>query len=664
MPSTPHHSLCAEDTHTCLSWILVAVACAAVAAGQIGATENLATESYFQADETASAQPSQNSATELTPHTWDLTDLYPTLTDWEEATESIGSQLEQLKSCQGKELKKRDFVTQCMQRFTATLENLFQAYTYASLAADIDLRNTEWQSRSQKVDLLYNQIQKIAANLEPALVENGNKLIKWSQSKHGPLAVYDQYFSDLLRRSKHILPPKQEQILAEASGPLQKFSETYSVLMNAEIPWPTLATPEGEELLLNSQGYSVGRQSFDREFRQLVFATFFGTLQKFGQTMGNLLAGQVRSHVVQARVRGYDSALQARLYRDNLPMEVYSNLVAAANDTLPSLHRYFKFRQQQLRLNNLTYYDIYPPLVPSLDRKFSIDQAQLLILEALKPLGQDYITRLKHGMSQRWVHLYPQQGKRSGAYMNGGAYRIHPYILMNFDEKFSGVSTLAHEWGHAIHSLLANESQPFTKADYSTFTAEMAAILPQTLLIDHLIRTASTPEEELYYLSEAMEDIRGTFYRQTMFAEFEQKIHQLAEQDQVLNSSVLAEVYGTLVRHYHGTEQHIVTVPEYINYEWAYIPHFYYNFYVFQYATSMAAAFYLADQITQNPEQGAETFSRILKAGGSDYPFELLQDAGVDMSDLDTFKAVGRRMNWLLERAEQALSKVEGNYFP
>lgn len=588
---------------------------------------------------------------------WDLTDLYPNLDEWETAMQQIREEMNDLQTCRG-QVASSKMLIHCMTSFTATLQKLLRAHVYASLKADADTNDQIAQRHRQQADLLYNEMEKIASFYEPELTAKGARILKLTRAGK-PLEDYDFYFSDLLRKSKHTLSVKEERILAEAEGPFQEFYETYNVLMNAEIPWPQMATPEGKEILLNSQGYGAARQSLDREYRALIFNTYFSTLQKFSQTAGNLLSGQVRSQVAVAQVRGYQSALDASLYHDNLPPAVYTTLVETTRASLPSLHRYFRFRREMMNLPFLNYYDIYPPLVPALERTFSLEAGNHLVLQAVGSLGADYSRMMHDSMAKNWVHPNPAPGKRSGAYMNGSAYDVHPYILLNYNESFHDVSTLAHEWGHALHSLYSNKHQPFTKADYSTFTAEMAAILPQTLLIDHMIEQATSPEERLYYLTQAMEDIRGTFYRQAMFAEFEQQIHTMAEKGKVVDAMSLSKAYGALVREYHGTERDLVDIPSYIDYEWVTIPHFYYNFYVFQYATSMAASFYMAEEIRTKGKPAVTRFLDILRAGNSDYPYNLLKKAGIDMADADIYKAVAQRLEYLLDQAQRVRNDMD-----
>lgn len=612
-----------------------------------------------QAQPSQPAQPLQQAPLAGPSEVWDLQALYPNAGDWELAMKEISAQTEELEKCRGQVATSARTLEQCLPLFTRTLQKVLRAYVYAQIGSDQDLRDAAWQRRVQQGQLAYNALQKISSFYEPELIDRGKSILKWSR-KSKPLAPYAFYFADLLRRSDHTLHAEGETLLAGAEANAGQFNEAYSTLMNAEIPWPQLATPSGEEVLLNSQGYSQERQSLDRGYRALVFERFFSTLRQFSKTSGHLLSGQIRHQAYVARTRNFSSALQARLHSDNLPPAVYDTLVQTTRQTLPTLQRYFRFRQRMLGVNQLRYYDLYPPLVPALNRKFPLQEGAALLLEALAPLGGDYTDRLRRGLGQRWMHVRPSPGKRSGAYMNGSAYAVHPYILLNYADGFGDVSTLAHEWGHAIHTLYTNENQPFAKADYSTFTAELAAILPQTLLIDHMIAQAPTPQERLFYLAEAMEDIRGTFYRQTMFAEFEQQMHEMAEKDEVVDAASLSAAYRQLVREYHGSDAGGVAIPSYIQYEWAYIPHFYYNFYVFQYATSMAAAFYLSEQIRKEGAPAAERFLNILRAGGSDYPYQILKKAGVDMADPQVYRAVAGRMEYLLTQAELTLAEVEG----
>jgi len=364
-----------------------------------------------------------------------------------------------------------------------------------------------------------------------------------------------------------------------------------------------------------------------------------------------VLNTEVQANVFQAKARNYESVLTQQLGEENLPEAVYRSLVAEVNNSLPTLHRYFKLRARILGIEDMGYYDIYPPLV-ELDTDFGVEESKRITLEVLKPLGEEYNQHLKTALDANWAHVYPQPGKRSGAYMNGSVYDVHPYVLLNHNDDYNALSTYAHEWGHAVHSMLANRAQPFEKANYSTFTAEMASIINEILLEEHVIAHAETKKEKLFYLGQALEAVRGTFYRQTMFAEFELRIHEAVEAGEPLTGTRLSEIYGDLLRRYHGHEEGVVTIDEPYTMEWAYIPHFYYDFYVFQYATSMSGASWFAEKFLAGDESVRDDFIDVLKAGGSNYAYEILRSAGLDMASPEPYKATVRRMEDIMDRIE------------
>jgi len=342
-------------------------------------------------------------------------------------------------------------------------------------------------------------------------------------------------------------------------------------------------------VLLNQAGYIRNRALPNRDDRKLVFDSFWNTWNEYKDSLGMILNSEVQANVFQAKARNYDSVLTQQLSEENLPEQVYRTLVEEVNNSLPTLHRYFKLRAKILGIDEMRYYDIYPPLV-EMDTDFGIEESKRITLEVLKPLGEEYNQHLQTALSANWAHVYPQPGKRSGAYMNGSVYDVHPYVLLNHNDDYNSLSTYAHEWGHAVHSMLANAAQPFEKAGYSTFTAEMASIINEILLEEYVIENAQTREEKLFYLGQALEAVRGTFYRQTMFAEFELKIHETVEAGEPLTGARMSEIYGDLLRRYHDHVGGTVIIDDAYTMDWAYIPHFYYNFYVFQYATSMSGA--------------------------------------------------------------------------
>ena len=379
-----------------------------------------------------------------------------------------------------------------------------------------------------------------------------------------------------------------------------------------------------------------------------MFDEFWKAYGGFRTSLGASLAAKLKGDIFAMKSRGYASSLEMALDGPNIPTGVYRTLVAETNAGLPQLHRYFELRRRMLGLPDMHYYDIYPPLV-SLDRTYTLDEMRSVTLAAMRPLGRAYVDTLSRATAAKWLDPWPRPGKRSGAYMNGGVYDVHPYLLLNLSNQYDGLSTYAHEWGHAMHSLLAKEAQPYELSGYATFTAEIASTAAEQLLFTHVMGEARTREEKLFYLGQQMENIRGTFFRQAMFAEFELKIHEMAETGEGLSGERFSEVYYDLLTRYHGPN---VTMDVAYASEWAFISHFYRDFYVYQYATSIAAGVAFGRRIQEGGAREAERYLGVLRAGGSDYPTEILRKAGLDMTTPDPYRALVATFKDILDQAE------------
>ena len=386
-----------------------------------------------------------------------------------------------------------------------------------------------------------------------------------------------------------------------------------------------------------------------------MFDAYWSTWREYRNTVGAILGSHVQTQVSLARARNHDSVLSRELFQDNLPPDVYRTLVAEVNRALPTLHRYFRLRARMLGVKQLHYYDIYPPMV-DLDRQFDIETTKRLTLDAMSILGDDWVDMQRAGMDQRWAHVYPTQGKRSGAYMSGFAYDVHPYLLLNHNDDYASLSTYAHEWGHAMHTLYARQAQPFDTASYATFIAEIPSTSLELILQDYMFRTARSTEEKLFYLGYGLESMRGTFFRQTMFAEFELALFDAAERGEALSGERMTEMYGELLRRYHGHDQGVVVIDDLYANEWMFIPHFYRNMYVFQYATSQTAGTALYAKIVSDPQTGVANYKNLLRAGGSDYPYDLLTAAGVDLATPEPYRAVVAKMNQIMDDMERMLA--------
>ncbi len=591
-----------------------------------------------------------------TPTEWNLGDLYPDIDSWDKARNEIAARITTLDDCKGQLSKSAEKLGECLTNITNTYKELLHLYVYAFLAKDTDLGNSEFRERASITQTLATQFDEAISYVNPELVAIGEKQLNHFISSSDALADHDFYIRNTLRQAKHILSPDEERIIAATTDALGTASSAYEVLTNAEMPWPEVTLSSGEKVTLNAPGYTKSRTLENREDRKLVFNKFWETYQNYRQTLAITLEGQVKNNVLMAKLRGFDSALKRALSEDNIPEDVYRALISTVNNNLGSLHRLISLRQRMLNIDETHYYDVYPSVI-SLDREYNLEETKALAISALKPLGEDYIKTFTHATSQDWMHVYPSPGKRSGAYVMGAAYDTHPYMLLNFDNTLESVSTYTHEWGHAMHSLLANQNQPFTKADYATFTAEIASTANEVLLFDYLRKNAANNKERLYYLFKELAQLRGTFFRQAQFSEFELAIHEHVENGGALSGDKLNVMYGDILKRYYGHEQGVMNIDDTFAVEWAYIPHFYRNFYVYQYATSISAAYFLTDRILSDGEEAQQQFLNILRAGGSDYPYKILLDAGVDMASPDVYQAVIHRMETLMDEVEAILDK-------
>jgi oligoendopeptidase F len=588
---------------------------------------------------------------------WDLSDLYPDLAAWEAARVAAAEQITQLEKLQGTLGQSSQSLLKASDQISAVYKEVVRVYIHASLRADTDTRNAENEERSQLAANLFTDFSAAISWYNPELLAIGEEKIALFLQKQPNLSKHNFGVIDALRRAPHTRQQDIETFLAKTGQLTSAPNSIYSVFANANMPWPEVTLSNGKKITLSQAGYSAGRQAQSREDRKMVFDEFWSTWQDYEATLGAIMNAQIQGLAFKTKARKYESSLGRALFDDNMPPKVYETLVEEVNQSLPTLHRYFKLRKRMLGIKDeMRYYDIYPPLV-NLEKQFTIEDSITVTRKALAPLGLEYMAAYDLGVKSRWMHVFPSAGKRSGAYMSGGAYDVHPYVLLNHNNDFESASTFAHEYGHAVHSVLANKAQPWETAGYSTFIAETASIMNEMLLQDMVIAEAKTDKEKLFYLGIGLEALRGTFFRQTMFAEFELKINQEVESGNVLTGSKLTQMYLELLKRYHGHDQNVVTIDDLYGIEWAYIPHFYYDFYVFQYATSIAAASNLAKKIRSGNQKAQQDFINLLKAGGSDYPYKLMKNAGIDMATPAPYRALVERMNAIMDEMEVILDK-------
>jgi oligoendopeptidase F len=586
---------------------------------------------------------------------WDLTDLYPGADAWSEVyakTKAAADKLERYRGTLGRDAAA---MFSALDAISATSKESERLNVYAALKADEDLRVADAQERRQQAQALTTLIGEKTAWVAPEIIKIGAaKVLAFEVDRKELKQRFGFYLADILRSAPHTLGAQAEGVLASAGDLLAQPSAIHGLLADAEIPYPQFTLLTGESVRLDESAYETYRQANDRDERKAVFDAFWGSWQKFEGTFGATLTTQLMGDVFTAKSRKFDSALSASLFRSNMPESVYRTLVAQTNAALPTLHRYLKMRKERLGItDDLRYYDNYPPMFPlAKPPQFSVAESEAITQAALAPMGEDYLALLRKGFAGHWMNVLPHQGKASGAYMNGSAYDVHPYLLLNHTNDYRSLSTFAHEWGHAVHTQLTRASQPYENSNYSTFIAESASIGNEMLLNDYMVAHAKDKAEKLYYLGEGLESIRQTYFRQVMFAEFELAIHEEVEKGHPLSGARLTDMYCGLVKRYYGEAQGVMKIDPSYCIEWAIVPHFYYDFYVWQYATSMAGAAQFTDAILKQGPPARARFITMLRAGGSDYAYELYKKAGIDMASAAPYQALAARMNRLMDEIE------------
>ena len=589
---------------------------------------------------------------------WDLSALYPSVESWNEAREEVLANLDDVDALRGTLGDSADSLYRALSTISAISKAASRVNTYASLNADEDLRATAAQERRQLAQIMVSRFSEATAWVQPELLSVGAEVINAYLREDERLDRFAYQLDNVLRNAPHTLGEEAEETLAYFTQTFSAPNGIYSIIANSDIPWPEIELSSGETVRVDSAGYSRWRGVANRADRKLVFDSFWNTWKDYRNSVGSVLNTHIQTQVALAKARNYDSVLQRELFQDNLPEAVYRTLVREVNSALPTLHRYFRLRARMLGVEQMRYYDIYPPLV-SLDKTFDLETSKDITLAAMSVLGDDWVDMQRKAMDERWMHVYPQRGKRSGAYMNPGAYDVHPFILLNHNDDYESLSTFAHEWGHAMHTLYAKQAQPYETANYAIFLAEIPSTSLELILQDYMTEHAESIDEKLYYLGFGLESMRGTFFRQTMFAEFELALYEAAERGEALSGEGITEIYGEILRRYHGHEDNVVLIDELYENEWMFVPHFYYNMYVFQYATSKTAGTALYTRIKEDPEDGVENYKNLLRAGGSDYPYEILLRAGVDLADPEPYRAIVAKMNAVMDEMEALLDERE-----
>jgi oligoendopeptidase F len=590
-------------------------------------------------------------------HTWRLEDLYASDQAWNESKQKLAAQFSQITKYKGQLTTSASELLACLSFNSEISKELSRLHCYAAMKSDQDTRSSEYLAMKQQMEQSATDYNSNASFIEPEIARMDKDKIDAFIAKEPELRVFKMYLYDILRTKAHKLSEQEERILAEAGLLANAPSSIYGVFSNAEFPYPQVKLSDGTIAKLNKAGYALYRAVPNRSDREAVFQAFWGAVNEFRQTFGVQLYANVRSDMFYAHTRRYRSCLERALDKDNIHIQVYLALIENVHNNLDSFHRYLNLKKRMLGVDSLKYSDVYAPVVKDVDLQYSFEQAKQLVLDSVRPLGRDYCDVVRQAFDNRWIDVYPSPGKCAGAYSNGDAYDVHPYVLLNYNGQYDDVSTLAHELGHAVHSYYSNKNQPYPTADYSTFVAEVASTFNEALLINRMLSDIKDDDARLSLLMNYLEGIRQTLFRQAQFAEFELRIHEMAERGQPLTGDALSKVYGDILNRYYGQDKGVCNIDQLYTVEWAYVPHFYYNFYVYQYSTSFTASTALAEKVLGKEEHAVEKYIEFLSSGGSDYPINLLSKAGVDMITREPFDKTMAAMNRTIDEIEMILRK-------
>lgn len=591
---------------------------------------------------------------EISPEdTWRLEDIFPSDEDWDKEYNEVQKLIPNAGKYQGRLGESPETLYEALQFQDHILSRLGKLYTYAHMRYDQDTTNSFYQSMDDKIKNLYSEAASVLAYIVPELLAEDEAKIAGFLEEKTELQLYKHSLEEINLQRPHVLSAEQESLLAQASEVLGASSNTFGMLNNADLEFPSIKDENGEDVEITHGRFIRFLESDEQRVRHDAFKAVYETYGRFRNTFASTLSGNIKKDNFNAKIRNYESARHAALAANNIPESVYENLVNTINDNLHLLHRYVKLRKKVLGVEELHMYDLYTPLVKEVKMEIPYKEAKDLILKGLKPLGGDYLDILKEGFENRWVDVHENKGKRSGAY-SSGTYGTNPYILMNWQDNVNNLFTLAHEFGHSVHSYYTRKYQPYPYGNYSIFVAEVASTCNEALLNDYLLKTIDDDKKRLYLLNHYLEGFRGTVFRQTMFAEFEHLIHQKAQNNEALTADSLTKEYYELNKKYFGEED--IVIDEEIGLEWSRIPHFYYNYYVYQYATGFSAATALSKQILQEGQPAVDRYIEFLKSGSSDYPIEVLKKAGVDMTSSKPIEDACKVFEEKLNEMESLLS--------
>lgn len=588
---------------------------------------------------------------------WNLADLYASDDAWKLEKERIQQQMQQAAQYKGKVTESASLLLEALKLNSNLVKEMVRLSSYASMKSDQDTRVTKYAGMAQEMKQVFSAYGALTSFMEPELLTLDEATLNAFIAQEKGLETYRFYITDLLRKRAHRGSEEVEKVMAYSSLMSGNAANIFNTFFNAEFPHAEIEL-DGKRVKLNSANFALYRASEDRAVRRKVFDVYFNKLNEYQRTFGTMLYGNLNADLFEAKARNYNSTLEKALDAGNIPTSLYHNLIKNVNGNLETFHRYLNLRKRMMGVDTLHYYDLYAPLVDKVDLSYTVEESIDNILKSLTPLGKDYIAVSNRAFHERWIDMYPNGGKRSGAYSNGSAYDVHPYILMNYNGKYNDMTTLTHELGHTMHSYITNKKQDFVNANYSIFVAEVASTLNEELLNDYILKQIKDDNVRLAILGNYLEGAKGTFFRQTQFAEFESMIHERVGNGEALTGEDFDKMYLELTRRYYGHDKNICIVDDNAKSEWSYIPHFYYNFYVYQYATSFTASTALSEKVLRGTDDDRKKYLDFLASGSTKYPVDLLVDAGVDMNTSEPFDLTISKINKVMEEMEAILTKM------
>lgn len=590
-------------------------------------------------------------------YTWKIEDLYPSDDAWRKDKDVAVDLISKIDGLQKNWTSSSSNMISLLELISQINIKSGVLYAYASHQAASDIGDTKFQKMEGELQSIFVNYYSKLSFINPDVIALGKENVDKYISEEPKLKPYSFMLYDIIRNKDYILPEEQQKIVSMTGLFSGVPSKAANMLNDMELPTVDVTLSDGTKVKLNYANYVKFRGDKDPANRSLVMKEFWNNMKNYENTFSILQDGAVKNHLFNAKVKKFENCLDAKLFNDNIPREVYTNLIKSVKENLSPLHRYLKLKQKLLKLEKYRYEDIYASAVPSVEKIYTFSESEKLIKESMRPLGNEYLSALNEAYKNRWMDVYPNKNKESGAY-SGGVYGVHPYVKLNYNGEYESVSTVAHELGHALHSYLSNKYQPFVTSDYTTFLAEIASTFNENMLMEYMLKNETDDTYKLFILDAYLDQVRGTLYRQTLFADFELAMHEKVEEGKTLTADWLNEKYLNLTREYYGHDKGVTYVDEYIQREWSRIPHFFYNFYVFQYSTGIISSMALAEMVLNGGDKERDAYVNMLKSGGKDYSINILKEAGVDMTTKEPYEKAFKRFDYLVSEMEKIMVRL------